>query len=243
MNILICNDDGIFSEGIITLANVLSKNNKVTVVAPDTNRSACSHSMSFYKELTFKQIKISDNFLSFSLSGTPADCVKFSLFYFKEKFDLIIGGVNIGFNIGTDILYSGTVSIAIEACLNGYKNLALSVIVNNDINYNVLADNCEKLFNKILPYTSKEYVLNINIPNEPINKLKFAKLGIQKYIDTYKKLENGNYMLVGEPLKHSLNDGKTDVDCFFDGFASVTPIIIDKTNFTALSTMPKEIIL
>jgi hypothetical protein len=61
--------------------------------------------------------------------------------------------------------------------------------------------------------------------------------------DTYKKLDNGNYMLVGEPLKHSLNDGETDVDCFFDGFASATPIIIDKTNFSALNSVPKEIIL
>ena len=98
MNILICNDDGIFSEGLITLANFLSRQNKVVVVAPKANCSGYSHSMSFFKKLTFIEEKISDNFKSYSLSGTPADCVKFGIEYFKNQFefDLVCSGINIG---------------------------------------------------------------------------------------------------------------------------------------------------
>ncbi|HBF44896.1 MAG TPA: hypothetical protein DDW16_04695, partial [Clostridiales bacterium] len=109
MKILICNDDGIFSEGLKTLAKFLSKENDVFVMAPDGNRSAYSHSMSFFKKLELKKIEQDKNYVSYSLSGTPADCVRFGTEFFKDiKFDLIVSGVNIGSNAGTDTLYSGT---------------------------------------------------------------------------------------------------------------------------------------
>ena len=175
MNILICNDDGIFSEGILTLANVLSIEHNVTVVAPLSNRSGYSHSMSFFKELTVKEEKISKNFKSYSISGTPADCVKFALYYFNGNFDIVCGGINIGNNIGTDILYSGTVSICIEASVNGYKNIALSVTEFDNINYEILGKNALLIFNALQPFLSKNRVWNVNIPNKEITEIKITK--------------------------------------------------------------------
>ena len=241
MNILICNDDGIFSEGILTLANVLCKEHNVVVIAPDNNRSGYSHSMSFFKELTLKKHNLSENFQSFSLNGTPADCVKFGIFYYKGNFDLIIGGVNIGNNIGTDILYSGTVSIGIEASINGFKNIALSLTETDNINYKILAENCYKIINKMLPYLSSEVVWNINIPNKRVDTLKTTKLGIQKYSDTYKKVGDNTYMLIGEPINHKLNDDDCDVEWALKGYATATPIKIDKTEYSMLQKMAKEI--
>ena len=235
MNILICNDDGIFSEGILTLAKYLSKNHKVIVVAPNSNRSACSHSMSFYKELVVKEEKILDNFLTFSISGTPADCVKFALFKFGKIFDLVIGGINIGNNVGTDILYSGTVSIALEACVNGIKSVAFSVSEFENVNFDIVTTNCLKILEKLTPYLSNEYVWNVNVPNKKIDYFKIVKVGVIKYTDTYITLDNGNYMLVGQPYNPTENDGNTDVDCFFNKEASATPIIINKTNYNILN--------
>ena len=101
MRILVANDDGIESEGIKTLAKVLSKRHKVTIVAPDGNRSAFSHSLTISKNLTFKEVKVSDDFDAYTVSGTPADCVKFALHYFTdEKFDMVCSGINMGNNLG-----------------------------------------------------------------------------------------------------------------------------------------------
>ena len=127
MNILVVNDDGILSEGILALADFLSDKNKVTVVAPNGNRSAFSHSLSIFKDLTIKEVKISPKFRAFETSGTPADCVKFALHYFAdEKFDMVCSGINKGHNLGSDTVYSGTISACLEGNFFGLKGIAFS---------------------------------------------------------------------------------------------------------------------
>ena len=244
MNILICNDDGIFSEGLITLANFLSKENKVVVVAPKANCSGYSHSMSFFKKLTFIEEKISDNFKSYSLSGTPADCVKFGIEYFKNQFefDLVCSGINIGNNLGTDTLYSGTVAACVEASILGKKNIAFSVNGFDNIDFKALSKHTEAIFNQMLPYLSADYVWNINIPNlKEIKGLKITKLGVQKYSDRYDYLGNNEYMLVGEALGHDKNDFDCDVEWIQADYVTATPMIIDKTAYSLIKKLPKEI--
>ena len=131
MRILVTNDDGIQSEGVKTLAELLSKKgHKVTVVAPDGNRSAFSHSLSIYKTLTFLRQNISENFEAYSLSGTPADCVKFAVHYFENKpFDFVCSGINGGNNLGSDTCYSGTVAAGLEANFFGIKSIAFSLVI------------------------------------------------------------------------------------------------------------------
>lgn len=244
MNILICNDDGIFSEGLLTLANFLSKKHKVVVVAPKDNCSGYSHSMSFFKKLGLKEEKISNNFKSYSLTGTPADCVKFGVEYFKEqyKFDIVCAGINIGNNLGTDTLYSGTVSSCVEASILGVKNIAFSVNAFDNIDFKSLQEHTEKIFNIMVPYLSADYVWNINIPNlKEIKGIKITKLGVQKYSDRYENLGNNEYMLVGEALEHDKNDLDCDVEWIQQGYATATPMIIDKTAYSLMNSLPKEI--
>ena len=127
MNVLVVNDDGILSEGIKALADFLSEEHNVIVVAPDGNRSAFSHSLSIYKDTIFKEIDFSDKYRTFITSGTPADCVKFAVHKFSDiKFDLICSGINKGHNLGSDTVYSGTISACLEGNFFKIKGIALS---------------------------------------------------------------------------------------------------------------------
>ena len=151
MRILVANDDGIESEGIKTLAKVLSKRHKVTIVAPDGNRSAFSHSLTISKNLIFKEVKVSDDFDAYTVSGTPADCVKFALHYFTdEKFDMVCSGINMGNNLGSDIMYSGTVAAAVEANFLGLKSIAFSNTGRKDFDFSANAAVIEKISDVVL---------------------------------------------------------------------------------------------
>jgi 5'-nucleotidase len=128
MNILICNDDGIESKGLITFAERLSKKHNVLVVAPSGNRSAFSHSMTIDSSIKVSEVFNIKNCKAYSISGTPVDCVKFAKLYFKDFTpDVVIAGINKGHNLGSDVLYSGTVSIACEASFFGDLAFAFSV--------------------------------------------------------------------------------------------------------------------
>ncbi len=127
MNILLTNDDGIDAEGINTLAELLSKHHNVVMVAPENQRSASSHSITIYEPIIVKQVKKSYNVEAYSISGTPADCVKVALDKLvPDNIDIVISGINKGLNIGNDILYSGTVSAAIEGSMYKVPSIAVS---------------------------------------------------------------------------------------------------------------------
>ena len=218
MRILVANDDGIESEGIKTLAKVLSKRHKVTIVAPDGNRSAFSHSLTISKNLIFKEVKVSDDFDAYTVSGTPADCVKFALHYFTdEKFDMVCSGINMGNNLGSDIMYSGTVAAAVEANFLGLKSIAFSNTGRKDFDFSANAAVIEKIFDKVAELSSTEY----------------ASIGIQKYSDSYVKNDDGTYRLVGEPVD-TKQDENCDVVLSNKGYVTVTPVLYDRTDYAAM---------
>ncbi|MBR1867851.1 MAG: 5'/3'-nucleotidase SurE [Clostridia bacterium] len=243
MRILIVNDDGIDSKGLYALADALSENNEITVVAPDGNRSAFSHSLTINSDLFFKERKISDKFSSFTLSGTPADCVKFAVHYFKDKkFDLVCSGINIGNNLGSDTLYSGTVAAGIEGNYFGIPAIAFSNLEYDGLKFEENAKVIKNIFGDLLNYISSEYTLNVNIPNissDRIKGLKFTKLGSLHYADYYEKSETGGYRLKGEPI---LREAAADEDIFwaYRDHVTVTPISYNRTNTEALSKMLKK---
>lgn len=165
-NILITNDDGINGEGLKVLVECLKREHNVYIVAPEFNESGVSNSLDMSSSLTLK--KRDDLFENaWSLNGSPADCIMLALTsnLLKDiKFDIVISGCNKGANLGTDVVYSGTVGGARQAALWGYPAVALSLCFNDTCNFFPLCDlvSKEKNIEKLISLCKKEYFININ---------------------------------------------------------------------------------
>jgi len=245
MNILVCNDDGIYSEGLIALAKCLSRDHNVLVVAPDGNRSAYSHSLTIASDITVKEVNLCDAFKSYAISGTPADCVKFAKHVFPDfGIDLVCSGINRGSNLGTDVIYSGTVSAGLEANSLGLPAFAFSSTAYSNNLFNMCGVIAAKIVDKLKDIVSKEFTYNVNIPNvseSEIKGVKITKLGVQVYTDRYEIISDGRYRLLGEPIVHDLNDEDCDVEWNLKNYVTVTPIVFDKTDYQMLKKLQKEI--
>ena len=128
MNILLTNDDGVYAEGIWALYKMFAERYSVTVVAPDRERSAVGHAITLDEPLRAEQVEVNGGYQGYAVSGTPADCIKFAILELLDtKPDLVVSGINLGPNVGINVLYSGTVSAATEASILGVRALALSL--------------------------------------------------------------------------------------------------------------------
>jgi len=237
MKILICNDDGIESEGILSLAKILNKENNVLVVAPSQNKSACGHSITIGQKVYFKEHDLIEGIKTCSISGTPADCVKFAINALNFLPDAVVSGINKGSNLGTDILYSGTVSAALEAASFGIPSIAVSSTAYNDNNFEYCAKFIENNLKTLIKNNNGSFIWNINIPNitkDNIIDVKFTKMGYQVYSDYYKEVEKGVFILSGEPITHDKNDSDCDVEWNLKGYITITPISLNKTDYNIL---------
>ena len=153
LKILITNDDGIYSEGLVALTQEICKMADVAVVAPDRERSATGHAITMHKPLRVEEVKIPHCKASaWKVNGTPSDCVKLALEALLDFTpDLVLSGINRGPNLGTDVIYSGTVSAAIEAAILGVPSIAFSIAGYNDVCFKYSAE-CAK--NYVFKYLS-----------------------------------------------------------------------------------------
>ncbi len=228
MNILLVNDDSVYAPGIIALANALKDEHKVTIIAPAKQMSGTSHSITFYSFLNYEKLDIVDGVDSYIVNGTPCDCTKFGMdVIMKREFpDLVISGINKGYNIGTDILYSGTVNAATEGAVFKIKSIAVSQnydLKSFDFTANFIKKNLDKLMD-IIP-NEKHIALSINVPTDDPKLLKGAKIatvGLQRYNDYYVYVENKGYHIMGEPLADIGNDEYTDVELIKDNYISIS---------------------
>ena len=230
MNILISNDDGIFSEGLYALANVLKRKHNIYIFVPDGNRSGFSRSLSFYKDITVKKVAVDGFENVYTVSGTPGDAVKIALSYFLTdvKIDLVVAGVNLGSNLGNDIYYSGTVNACFEANECGYPAIALSNIAHGNYNFDATIKFIENYFEKLINIASNKYTLNVNIPNInycDVKGIKFCKTGVCRYTDGYNKINENTYQLVGKQIPPTDDDKDTDLYFTYNGYISITPVI------------------
>lgn len=234
MNILISNDDGIFSNGIIALAEKLAENNNVLVVAPDGNRSAASHSITLSSTIKLNKCNHIPGCKSYSISGTPVDCIKFAELELKDfNIDIVVAGINKGHNIGSDVLYSGTVAIASEAAFFGKISFAFSAFGLGESDFITYSNFAEKIINALMPLSIPGDIWNINFPDcsaSNIKGIKFTKLGKQLYSDHYELVGESEYKLVGDLIDHDLNDEDCDIEWSKKGFITITPILFNKTN-------------
>lgn len=248
MNILIANDDGIDAKGIYSLAKTLGKDHKITIVAPDKQRSASGHSITIGDSLIAKEIKLEElNCKAYSINGTPADCVRVGLNALTDdNIDLVVSGINRGLNLGTDVLYSGTVSAAIEAAIKNVPSIAFSMEIKKDIeDYEVAAKYAEKIVKIVGKIDlNAEVVLNVNIPlidEENIKGIKVCSIGKRIYDASYTKSidENNNIIIeLNDTLNPYIHED-TDTEYLKKGYVTITPLHYDLTNFKLINGIKK----
>lgn len=243
MKILITNDDGIHAKGLEILVNAAKHFGEIFVVAPETEQSGKSHSINVRKGLTVIDYKTEkfEGIQSFSISSTPADCVRFAHHHLKEDFDLVLSGVNRGYNMGEDIMYSGTVAGASEAAFIGKKGIAFSTIYND-------FSSAEKHLIDILRWVLDNNILhlgnlyNINIPpltNEKVEYM-FTFQGSTHY-DTRFDFEENAYFQRGKPHHYKQQDNiNSDVYAIIHNKVSIMPLTVDRTDRVALEKLIKN---
>ncbi len=242
MNILITNDDGINAEGIYHLAAELSKNNSVLLAAPDNERSGSGHSTSLNTPIKYKKVSLIEGAECYSISGTPADCVKFGInFLAKNNIDIVVSGINHGRNLGTDVIYSGTVSAGVEALIGGYKAITVSYSGLKDYNFKYAAEFVSKNLAALVKFSSLNCVINLNFPKCAVSDIKGIKvtpLGREKYNDKYIVYKEGadeGYILDKLPHIKAENPENCDILLNVKKYITITPLQLDMTDYKALS--------
>lgn len=240
MNILVANDDGIKARGLAELVRALAGAGNVYVAAPDSQRSASSHALSVNDELTMTKVDFAGATMAFKVSGTPADCVKLALYVLREQgidIDVVYSGINHGGNLGTDTMYSGTVSAAAEGLFNGLPAVAVSV---NDHQAAYFETAC-RLALSVLPHVLQDKarlgVVSINTPNLPpeqIRGVKTAVLGPVKYHEWFNVVrdegEKVTYSYSGTPKNMDCWSAETDARLVREGYATISSVKYDQSD-------------
>lgn len=240
MRILVTNDDGIHSEGLISLERALAQVGEVYTVAPANEMSGASHSLTLSRPLRIRK----QGERRWSVDGTPTDCVALGLYQIlKEELkpDICVSGINYGANLGDDVSYSGTVAGALEATIMGVPGIALSLATREHFDFTYAARFAalvtEKAVREGLPEGT---LLNINIPPGEIKGVrvtlqgvKHARTVIHEQTDPRGRL----YYWIGEQYFTAEAQQGTDYHAVEDGFVSVTPIRADMTHHRVLPAL------
>ena len=240
MRILITNDDGIENIGIRLLAEWAKKLGEVTVVAPKVEQSAKSHAIDFTRPVEIKKVPLLDGVTAYSMDSTPADCVRFAILGLKEKFDLVLSGINKGVNLGADIVYSGTVGAVFEAARLGVKAIAFSAFPNDQ-------EGASKHFDEVYDYIVKNGmfedngIFNVNIPEE-VKGIRMTYQGSPYFSDAFQLMEGSEelYEQVGEPVPDVCpDDMDRDTVAILQGYITVTPLMATRTNMETFHKFKK----
>ena len=236
--IIISNDDGFNARGIRALRDEISKVADVIMVAPETEQSAVGHAITLSSPLKVRKVVEQGEFLGYAVNGTPADCIKIAVtVLLEEPPELVISGINQGGNMGTCVIYSGTVSAATEAATMGIPAMAISLNSFESQDFSVAAAFAKKIFPTVIKKGLPEGVsLNINVPAVPASEIKGAAVtrqGKSRVIETFDKRtdprNNTYYWMAGEMEMNEVEEG-TDCEMVEKNYISVTPIHYDLTH-------------
>ena len=228
MRILITNDDGVGAEQLLPLIKWCQKLGDVTTFVPKFEQSGKSHGFEIHRPFEVKQVELEPGISVYTVDSTPADCVRFAVLGMGLQFDLVISGINRGLNIGSDMMYSGTVGAASEAVNLGFKAIALSTPPHY---YDRAAEHLDQVFdyvfdNKLLDLNP---IYNINIPADP-KEIRITRQGGPYYSDKFPAIGNDLYRPTGYAIWKDSSDDTLDTDATLHGYITVTPLTIDKTN-------------
>ncbi len=250
---LVTNDDGIYAEGIQRLSQALFESGGycLTIIAPDHERSAVGHAITMHRPLRVEPAHFLHNpaLTGWAVNGTPSDCVKLAVeALLEEKPDIIISGINRGSNLGTDVLYSGTVSAAVEGIILGIPSVAVSLIgegCSEDFLFaaEFIRDFVPHLMEEGLPAGT---LLNVNVPAGcgAVKGTRATRLGTRRYRNSFDRRTDPRgmtyYWLAGELIKGE-EEENSDVQAVRDGFISITPVHFDLTNDAIIPKLNKMI--
>ena len=242
MNILVTNDDGILAPGLRALVAALLPLGTVRVVAPEREQSASGHSITLHKPLRMDAVDLEGlDVEAFSTNGTPADCVILGCLTAEPKPDLVMSGINRGANMGEEVLYSGTVSAAMEAAIQRRKSIALSVASYMTDDFSAAA----RIGARLAALTPEidlpaDSFLNVNVPPGPWEDLAgvaITRLGRREYLNRVERREDPRgrayYWFTGSPAEASADAG-TDICAIRAGRISITPVHFDLTGYASL---------
>jgi 5'-nucleotidase len=246
MNILVTNDDGIDSPGILALVSALRDIATVIVVAPDRQQSAVGHALTVSTPLRVTRFTRNNEFFGLAVDGTPADCVKLAFSHLiEDKIDMVVSGINHGYNTAINVLYSGTVSAATEGLLLGVPSIAVSLgSFRWDENCTVAAQTAKYIASR---YHELEVpsgtLLNVNVPALPEHQIKGIKItqqGHGEWIDKYEKrldpMGREYYWIRGEYRNLDGNPHSDDV-AVSEGYIAVTPVCFRLTDYATLEKL------
>jgi 5'-nucleotidase len=239
--ILITNDDGVMAPGIRAAAEALREVGEVMVAAPDRERSAASHSISLDRPLRVDEIE--ENV--FSISGTPVDCVYLALLHIaKRRPALCVSGINNGYNLGSDVFYSGTVAGAVEGSLRGVPSIAVSLERRRPQDFSHAASFLQALASEAVARGPSALpdatLLSVNVPGGAVTGYQVTFLGRRVYrdqVDVRQDLRGRSYYWIGGPEENATDLPGSDCSAVRAGFASVTPLGLDLTHAPLLGDL------
>lgn len=233
MRILVSNDDGIYSPGIVALAEVAAEFGTVRIVAPDVERSSSGHAITASRPLTYRQTKIGD-FPAFRVDGTPADCVALGSHLWGEV-DVVLSGLNLGLNLGASIWHSGTLAAAKQGTLLGRRGVALSAPAKAEPDFSPFKPWIRRVLQAVLPDTSLRLV-NVNFPRAPRGLL-WTRVSVRQYdgkiVPTQDPMGREMFWFAVTPLQGA--EEGTDRWALEQGWVSMTPLRLDLTDEAKLA--------
>ncbi len=245
MKILLTNDDGVFAKGIEILYLALSVEHEVTVVAPETEQSAVGHAITWLDPLRLNMVNRNGHFFGYALKGTPADCVKIAI---TELMDsppgIVVSGINLGANVGVNVIYSGTVSAATEAAVLGIPSIAVSIDSFSPVSFSAATE----FISKLVALVGKDGLppgvcLNVNVPDLPADKIRGVRVtrqGNLKCLERYdRRIDPRNHVYYWLTNTSVQQDKSPDSDscALAEGYISVTPIHHDLTHYPMLEKL------
>lgn len=238
MRILITNDDSISAEQLLPLVKYCRKFGDVTVAVPAVEQSAKSHGIELHKPFRVQKQLLDGDVTTYVIDSTPADCVRYVVLGLEQRFDLVISGVNRGLNMGSDILYSGTVSAVREAVLQQIPAIALSTTPEN-------YDNATAYLDQVFDYISANKLLeihnayNINIPAEP-KGVKITRQGGMYFSDGFVNVEGDMYRASGKCVYTPSDDLTLDTDATISGYISIMPLSMNVTDMDVFNKLSNK---
>ncbi len=246
--ILISNDDSISANGIKKLVEIMDKIGEVVVVAPDSPQSGKGHAITLDAPLRFSpSSRFGSHIKAYKCSGTPADCIKFGKRYILKdrKIDLVVSGINHGVNSSISVIYSGTMSAAIEAALEGIPSIGFSLCDHSlDADFSHVEEYILSITQKVLKSgIPKGVALNVNIPansSEPIKGIKLCRQANAIFKESFHERTDPygrSYFWVDGYLENTDSNGGTDEDALKENYISIVPAKFDLTDYDALEKL------